>query len=107
MYNVYMLLPVSDQCSDCPVHGRTRDRSIGLNRFLYITESIHFILTFNKYLRIIMFVFVLITLISKSEPEVINCKDLAIGQFVCQTPNVSNDTQVHTYSCDITDLLHE
>ena len=42
-----------------------------------------------------MFVFILITLISKSEPEVINCKDLAIGQFVCQTPNVSNDTQVH------------
>ena len=81
-----------------PIHGRTRDRSIGLNRFLYITESIHFILTFNKYLRIIMFVFVLITLISKSEPEVINCKDLAIGQFVCQTPNVSNDTQVHTFS---------
>ena len=104
MYNVYMLLPVSDQCSDCPVHGRTRDRSIGLNRFLYITESIHFILTFNKYLRIIMFVFILITLISKSEPEVINCKDLAIGQFVCQTPNVSNDTQVHTFSCDITDM---
>ena len=51
-----------------------------------------------------MFVFVLITLISKSEPEVINCKDLAIGQFVCQTPNVSNDTQVHTFSCDITDM---
>ena len=67
-------------------------------RFLYITESIHFILTFNKYLRIIMFVFILITLISTSEPEVINCKDLAIGQFVCQTPNVSNDTQVHKFS---------
>ena len=41
-----------------------------------------------------MFVFILITLIQISEPEVINCKDLAIGQFVCQTPNVSNDTQV-------------
>jgi len=40
-----------------------------------------------------MFVFILITLISKSEPEVISCKDLAIGQFVCQTPTVSNDTQ--------------
>ena len=48
-----------------------------------------------------MFVFILITLISKSEPEVINCKDLAIGQFVCQTPNVSNDTQVHTFSNQI------
>ena len=45
-----------------------------------------------------MFVFILITLISTSEPEVINCKDLAIGQFVCQTPNVSNDTQVHKFS---------
>ena len=43
-----------------------------------------------------MFVFILVTLIQKSEPEVINCKDLAIGQFVCQTPNVSNDTQVDT-----------
>ena len=51
-----------------------------------------------------MFVFILVTLIQKSEPEVINCKDLAIGQFVCQTPNVSNDTQVHILkeSCGIT-----
>ena len=39
----------------------------------------------------------IITLIQISKPEVINCKDLGIGQFVCQIPNVLNDTQVSYY----------